>query len=116
GRKKLRAMGGQAQPSAHPLKERDTQRLFQRLDLVADRSMRDIEFARRARQRTRSTRCLKSAEGIEGWKSFCHRAIRKCEVCSHNALQQYQLSFQTISRKIRAQRKQGPRSGGRDDR
>ena len=56
-------------PLAAALEQRDAEIVLQRPDLVADRAMRHVEFARRRRHRAVAGRSLEGAQRIERRKA-----------------------------------------------
>ena len=65
-------MRRQSDPLADTLEQLDTERLLQRLDLVADGAMRDIQLTRRLGQRAMARRCLEGAQRVQGWQALDH--------------------------------------------
>lgn len=62
-------MRGELEAGTHTLEQLDAERLLERLDLVADRAMGDMELGSRLAERGVPGRRLESAQGIERWQA-----------------------------------------------
>ena len=82
-RQQFGAMRCQLYPLAGALEQLDAERLLQRLDLVADGAMGDIQLARRLGQRAMARRRLEGAQRIQGRQALGHeRSGLLCEIFS----------------------------------
>ena len=66
---------GDDKPLPLAIEQLETERFFQRLDLLADGALGDVQLFRRAREAFAARRSLEGLEGIERRQAARHRLI-----------------------------------------
>ena len=63
------------EPLPFAIEELEPERVFQRLDLMADRALRDVQLFGRAREAFAPGRSFEGLQGIQRRETACHGAL-----------------------------------------